>query len=222
MTTNDMFQSLQSALCRHPADLAEAKAVLGALGNTSPLTMVERDALVRSLAARRRSSPHPRWPTLLILAFEPALRRLRRRTRWSGAEDLDPMLVEAFLEAVDATSLRSAAFVLSVQRATARKLFQKLRARRTAFLESELGDEATDVPWHREPSAFTRCATHEVLRACARVPGGTEAAFTQAGLIDPPTSGTTSRARRMARDRARQRVERTLSRVRKELADHGG
>jgi hypothetical protein len=229
---NNTIRALQAVLPRYTCEYLRAAATqpalapyasgevaLTALQLTSTLSHAQRDGIVRALVLERRASKHPLWPTLLILAFGPALRRLGRRAGGWRVEDLGQVLVQSLLEAVDGTSLRSVAFVLCVRRATARKLFQKLRARRQPRTEPVEGERTPAVPWHREPSAFVTCAAREVLRACARVPGGVEAALSRAGVTgddtpDPDSMGT---ERRLASERARQRAERVLDRVRKEL-----
>jgi hypothetical protein len=236
----DLFHDLRSTLSRHHAEFQRAasfrtvlaghgdpQAVLAAMKRGSTLCDAERDAIVRALVLERAANAHPLWSTMLILVFAPALLRLRQRVGHGRVEDLEPMLVQSLLEAVDGVSARSAAVVLAVQRATARKLFQKLRARRPGA-EQPFDPRTPEVPWHREPTAFVVCAAREVLRACARVPGATEAAMACAGMAEQgdeagdarEATRATAAERRLARKRVQQRHARVLSRVREELVSH--
>jgi hypothetical protein len=237
-----LFQQLRHTLPRHRSEFARAKDdhpafesfggpgdVLTALGRASALSHGERNEIVRSLVLETQWSSHPLWAALLILAFEPALWGLRRRVGGAVAgEDVDQELVESLLEAASTMNVGLAPVVLTLQRSTARKFFQRLRARWPKGVDVPLDDETPEVPWHREQPAFVQCAAREVLRVCERVPGATAAALNRAGIAPSaetpdssrPAAPSAAEARRL-RDRLRHRDARVLARVRKALGVEG-
>jgi hypothetical protein len=115
----------------HPALAAYATtdAVLDALSLGSPLPLGERQELVRALIALHRSERHALWSTLLLHAFRPMLLSLRARDRGSR-DERDGRILLAFLQALARTPVAGQPVFLALQRATARGVFQRVRAER--------------------------------------------------------------------------------------------
>jgi hypothetical protein len=230
------FHILRSTLPRYRSELAraaaeqpalapypEAGAVLAALGRGSALSHAERDGIVRALVSEKQASAHPLWPAMLILAFEPALRRLCLRVdAATRGEDVEQELVGSLLEAAATVRVSATPLVMTLHRATARKFFRRLHARTPRGVEVALDEQTPEVPWHCEQPAFVQCAAREVLRACERLPGATAAALARAGVGPGAERGemqpeaSPAEAKR-ARDRLRHRGDRVLARVRKAL-----
>jgi len=68
----------------------------------SGATATDREAVVKALLLERGRSGHELWSTLLVLAYRPMLTKLRKRVRAPvlGDDELDAMVLLAFLEAV--------------------------------------------------------------------------------------------------------------------------
>jgi hypothetical protein len=139
-------RAYEEARSRHRALLpyASPAEVLSALASTSPLSLPERDVVVSALVAERQRTPHPLWQTLLLVAFEPMLVRLRTRIARSRSDDFDQRVLVAFLGAL--TVVRPGPFLaLALRRATERLLFPSLKiARRES--QNGLFDERTHPP----------------------------------------------------------------------------
>jgi len=117
---------------RHPvlAGHESLLSVLEALGAPGRCPVAERDALVRALIAEQQREPRPLWATVLLVAFQPMLRRLRGRLVCSAlaGQDLDQLVVAAFLETVATFPLdrQGAPTLLCVRQLTARWIFRRL------------------------------------------------------------------------------------------------
>lgn len=148
-------RSREPALSRHHTPLEAVDGDEAGDGNTkrSPESYAQRDDLVRALMRSHHTQPHPLFTSMLILAYLPMLSRLRRRILGHQflADDLDQMVVHAFLETIadrnlaekpDRTSLR-------LRQATERRVFKQLRIRqRERTYPLPRGFENTDHrPW---------------------------------------------------------------------------
>ena len=134
--------------------------VLAALASTSPLPITSRDVVLSALLEERRQSTHPVWQTLLLLTFEPMLRRLRARLGRTRSDDLDQRVFVAFLSAL--TIVRPGPFLaVAIKRTTESQLFAPLRAERRET-QNALFDEETHPPDLLTLDTATRAA--EVIR----------------------------------------------------------
>ena len=160
---------------RHRALLPYASPadVLSALASTSPLSLPERDVVLSALVEERQrtrlvtsggslvsSGSSPLWQTLLLLAFEPMLVRLRTRVGRTRSDDFDQRVLVAFLGAL--TVVRPGPFLaLALRRAAERLVFPSLKlARREA--QNDLFDEDTHPPDLFSVATATHAA--EVIR----------------------------------------------------------
>jgi hypothetical protein len=238
MHMNHTFRSLRSTLPRYTteftraaarhaalAPFVDAAAALGALDRASDLASEERDAIVRAFVAERQSGGHPLWPAMLLLAFEPVLRKLGKRVDARDDEDVEQLLVAALLEATDKVRTDAPAILLQVRWETSYRLFQSLRKGQRPGVEVSLEQlvEVAEVPWHRDQPAFVRCAAREVLRACEKIPGATEVLLVRAGILSPRHMTDPLREDLPAAERARvlegmrHRAQRRVDRVRRAL-----
>jgi len=130
----DLARGLQPALFRHENVLS----VLAAMHDSSELRLPEQEALTRALVAEQQAHPHPFWATVLLAAFHPMLCRLRGRLAGGtvAAEDLDQLVVAAFLEAV-------AECPVGYQRHTVLQLRRLTQRRVFAWLARERRQQAT-------------------------------------------------------------------------------
>lgn len=222
------LRNLQTTLRHHPAELARAAvrhaalalypdgdAVLSALRLDSALSPTEREALVRALVIETQSSRHALWSTLLVLAFEPALNGMRKRAHVDRGEDVDATLMQCLLESVAAVRVTTGSLVVTLYRATARRFFRQVRAGRRPGKEVRVDERVPEIPWHREPDAFVKCAAREVLRACESIPGAMSAVLEQVG--ETPVDETGGGSTRRERDRRRKKRQRVLAQVRDRL-----
>jgi hypothetical protein len=188
MNSSTLFQStvarLTSDLARVPfcRPYEEARArqrallpyaspaeVLSALAPKSPLSLPARDIVASALVAERQRSADPLWQTLLVLAFEPMLVRLRTRAGRMRSDDLDQRVLVAFLGAL--TVVRAGPFLaVALKRATARLLFPPLKVERREEGHA-LFEEETHPPDLFTVDLATRAA--EVIRIIEAT-GGTE------------------------------------------------
>jgi hypothetical protein len=109
-------------------------AVLRAAAATSSLTTEGRDALLVGVLTELRSTKHSLWLSVLVLAFEPLIVRVRsrlgpQRPGRPQSDDLDQRVFLAFLEAAHA---------LRVESHAARML-------RLAFQRRVFGDKSAEV-----------------------------------------------------------------------------
>ena len=240
MTLKASFQSLRSTLPRYTPELVRAAArdarlapfvdpasVLWALRPASRLSDEQRDGIVGALITEKQSSPHPLWSTMLILAFEPAIRRLRSRLKAGGSEEAEQTVIFALLEAAETVPVDGASVALNVQRAMARNAFRSLRALRNQGtrvpLDEMLDEDLPEVSWRIDQSAFVRCAVREILRASAGGPGEAETLVAGAGVVttperfSPEQAALPPREKKRVHSRIRQRSRRAVARLRKTL-----
>jgi hypothetical protein len=157
-------RAYEDARPRHAALLSYATpaAALSALGSSSSLSLPERDVVLSALVEERQRTarPHALWQTLLFLAFEPMLVRLRTRVGRSRSDELDQRVLVAFTGAL--AVVRPGPFLaLAIRRATERLLFPALKvARREA--QHALFEEETHPPDLYTVETTTRAA--EVIR----------------------------------------------------------
>ncbi len=216
---------LRAVLVRHPSELARAaarhpplqpysdgEAVLAALALDSALSLPERESLVRALVIETQATRHAVWSTLLILAFQPALNGMCKRAHVERSEDIEATLMQCLLESVATVRATTGPLVLTLYRATARRFFRVLRAGRRPGKQVRVDERVPEIPWHREPDAFVKCAAREVLRACEGIPGATSAVLEQVG--ETPVGETNGAATRRERDRRRKKRQRVLAQVR--------
>jgi hypothetical protein len=89
---------------RVPAFAAHSSivSVLAVLSDTSDERYAERDALTLALVCEQQREPSTLWTSALLIAYAPMLLRLRGGLVGNevAADDLDMLVVEAFLEAV--------------------------------------------------------------------------------------------------------------------------
>ena len=112
--------SLKKSLSRHADVFAEGRsrhralagfdspaAVLTAVSSSSSLTVEERDVIYVAILAELRLTKHTLWQSLLLVAFEPMLARVRVRLGRPDSEDLDQRIFLAFLEAAQSLHVTS-------------------------------------------------------------------------------------------------------------------
>jgi hypothetical protein len=217
---------------RQPA-LAPYPTALSALSALAELARFDADTradLVLAIVHEQQIAPHPLWQAMLVSAFAPVLRRLRKRLGPSPSGALDQEVVIHFLEALHA--LPKAPKPAPTPRAVWR------RAARRAFVEGTFGRfEKRVVPIDEETlplEPFATAIQEGLLDASAaeieelvELGGCAEEvlavllatyasepklrAFVNRSLFAEPSSrrerdlGRLTRARRRLRDRLRQR-----------------
>jgi hypothetical protein len=217
--------SIKKSLARHATVYAEGRrrhralasfdspaAVLAAVSSSSPLTVEERDVIYVALLAELRLTKHTLWQSLLLVAFEPMLARVRARLGRPESEDLDERVFLAFLEAAQSLSIPShAARVLRL--ALERKVYGERKSERA---EPE-ADEFIDDTYVADPFAVTareQAAAREVVRIleaeggdefrdlmlATRATEDTLRAYVQKAYADPEREGA---YRRLVRARSR-------------------
>ncbi len=118
----------RTALAAH-VDLA---SVLVALADETEEGYPAREALTRALLEEQRESSARVWASALLLAYYPMLSRLRRRLVTSSVspEELDQVVVTAFLAAVGGVSLDLDRLPMRLRQRTERQVFAFLRKER--------------------------------------------------------------------------------------------
>lgn len=157
------------AVQQHPvlAAYPDPANVLEALASSSPLPVEQRSVLVFALARAQRTRPHPVWQGLLVLAFEPMLRRIYRALGLLCVSDREQRLLLAFLEAVVVIAGHKASglHAMSLRQHTRRTLFDRLR--------QEVAEQACNEPFidavdpHTEPLATSSLLTAAEVREFA-------------------------------------------------------
>jgi len=109
----------------HPvlAPYASPDEALRGLGLSSPLDAAARDAITLALVAEHQRTQGSLWQSLLLVAYEPMLARIRGRL--FDKRDAEARLVLAFLEAVAKVSLAHppSCLALDLRRAVERSVF---------------------------------------------------------------------------------------------------
>lgn len=126
----DAARARQPELAAHP----DAGSVLAALVDDREETMPARDALTAALLREHHLHPRGPWRSLLVVAFEPMLGRLRCRliTNSVPREELDQTVLCSFLLAVDQLAPRNLSHHVPVRlrQRTQRHVFRFLRKER--------------------------------------------------------------------------------------------
>jgi hypothetical protein len=204
-----------------------ASDVLRALAVESPLSPGERNAIVRALVLEKRVRTHPLWPALLLLAFEPAMRRLRLRLSASGVDDLDEVIQASLLGAAATVRTDGNAVVLRLHRAMARAVFKHATGQDAAATEETLPPtQQASIPWHEDQEPFVHYAAREVVRISASIPGATTALFVRARFVDVSVgvegeAPSSPEERQALRHRLHVRNSRALVRLRAALETEG-
>ena len=168
-STFDQARPTQPAFAPHRT----TAALLAALSLDSSLPLGDRQELVRALVTLHRSTRHPVWSALLLLAFRPMLLSLRARD-CGPKDDRDARILAAFLQAIACTPLAGQPVFIALHRATARAVCQAVRAQRV-HAETVAFDTAADpsVLPHGEPGPFVACLAREMAtRLVAAVHNG--------------------------------------------------
>lgn len=150
----------------HPAltPYAAFGDVLGALRERAPDGAADRDGLLRALVTEYQRAKSPSGAAVLLGACLPMLGALRRRVQGHvlGAEDLDQLVVVAFLEnALRAPVRTSLSVCVWLQRRTAQRVFRVLRPlqREAQARTDRVLDELPATP----PSPQARYAAEALL-----------------------------------------------------------
>jgi hypothetical protein len=139
-------------------------SLLSALTRSAPpLDVLERDALIAALVTENQRAPQPIWQSLLLVAFERMLFRLRRRLGGRrDDEDLDQRVLLAFLNAL--RSVRVSSYVaLGIRWAAEGEVFASRRAELRAP-EIKLFDDDTYLGDPFGVDAHARASAEEVVR----------------------------------------------------------
>lgn len=205
---------------------ATAAHLLEAVSPGSPLALRERDPLVRAVLREHQAAPHDLWQALLLRAFEPMLRRARKRA-YAFRDDADQRVLFAFLQAVRPALAAGQPAFLAIRRATTHHLFDGGRADVDTLDEVPFDEQLDDgVPTaHADPQPFVACLAGEIVDWLVQRPGGADVACVLAGFetteeqagrraADKPGA----RGRRLTSACLRQRKQRVLADLRRELA----
>jgi hypothetical protein len=209
------------------APYATARALLDALSPASPLTLEQRQPVVRAILREQQASPHPLWQTLLTTAFAPLLGRLRSRLRYMR-DERDQLVLLAFLGVIAHTRVDESAPVFAVvRRATERALFQSVTRRRDEPSDAERIDLDAASRFmsrrpHEDAEPFTACLAHEIADHVVRFRGGEDVVRVLAGaetLADQAERQGSSQG--AALECVRKRRQRAIRHVRRELLGDG-
>jgi hypothetical protein len=209
MSLSAVFRSVPATVRRHEstfqrartsqpafARYATATALLESLSIQSGLPLEERQEVVRAIVGLHQTTRHPLWQALLLHAFRRMLLSLHAGEE-DPQEDCDQRVVLAFLQALDRARLAGQPVFLAIQRATARVLFQAVRAGRddvkTEPLDAAIATPSTQA--HADPPPFVTCLAHEMAERLLEHEGGADLARL---LIGQENSG--EQARRLAQE----------------------
>ncbi len=187
-----VFEGLKKSVSKYAAVYEAARAehaplaayatvpeLLAALNLSSPLAYEERDAITLALIAAQQKKAHPLWPTLLLAAFEPMLRRLRSRIRGVDDEEIEQRIVLAFLEAAQDVALHRppSRAALHLRCETERAVFASLRSDQVAAEARGMGMAIDRIPDPRTdelPGDSEPLAAEELKRVVAEEANGEE------------------------------------------------
>jgi hypothetical protein len=121
-------------------------SVLKALSDESENTYPAREALMRALIAEHRKSGEALWSSMLLVAFYPALRRLRSRlvSDTVPGYELDQLVVTSFLASLTELPFtdRTDRVAMRLRQRTQRQVFAFLRReRKQRYLSIELDEQ---------------------------------------------------------------------------------
>lgn len=126
--------SFREGAARRPAlaEHADIGSVLAALAKETEESYPAREALTRAMLEEQRESGKPLWSSALLLAYYPMLSRLRHRlvTTTVTSEELDQVVVAAFLTAVNEVPLDLDRLPMRLRQRTERQVFSYLRKER--------------------------------------------------------------------------------------------
>jgi hypothetical protein len=155
MDFRDAFQGLRVEIAKHKATFETARggcaalasyatpgAVVAALAPRSGLTAAERDTLTLALIEQQQRAPHALWQSLLLLAYEPLLRRFLGRLRTGDDQEPAQVVLFAFLRAIANLPVNDppARIALYLRTSVAEQVFASLRRDRRAA-DVEIFDE---------------------------------------------------------------------------------
>src|SRR5580704_7002914 len=173
-TLSKTIEAVASNLSRHAAIYAAARPnhpalasyetiadVLAALGQSSRLSVDERDLILIAVVTEHQRTRHALWQAILINAFAPMLLFLRKRQGRPDEIDLDQAVLLAFLEA--ARSIRTESHVARCLRiVTEAKVFETERKERR-HAGADVFDDEVQYPSVFGASTHTKVAAKEVL-----------------------------------------------------------
>jgi hypothetical protein len=117
----------QPVLANHETPLS----VLAVLGDESPQRYPEKEAVTRILIAEYQAGRQPLWSSLLLVAYYPALSRLRDGLHSEAlcTSDLDHLVVEKFLQVVEGLPLPKIKdrTCMRLRQGTRRAVFQAIK-----------------------------------------------------------------------------------------------
>ncbi len=126
--------SFREAAARRPAfrPYESLGSVLAALACETEEAYPERESLSRALIEELRMTGGSLWTSALLLAYYPMLSRLRHRlvTTTLSAEELDQVVVTAFLAAIGEVPLHLDRLPMRLRQSTERQVFAFLRKER--------------------------------------------------------------------------------------------
>jgi hypothetical protein len=129
--------SFREAAARRPALAAHADlgSVLTALADETEESYPAREALTRAMLEEQREGGVSLWGSALLLAYYPMLSRLRRRlvTTTVTSDELDQVVVAAFLAAVGEVPLHLDRLPMRLRQRTERQVFAYLRKEREEY-----------------------------------------------------------------------------------------
>lgn len=129
--------SFREAAARRPplSEHESLGSVLTALADESEESYPAREALTRAMLEEQRESGNPLWGSALLLAYYPMLSRLRHRlvTTTVTSEELDQVVVAAFLAAVGEVPLELDRLPMRLRQRTERQVFAYLRKEREEY-----------------------------------------------------------------------------------------
>ena len=128
--TFELARARRAAFATH----ASTASVLAALSDDRDSTYPEREQLTQALLAECRAQAEPVWRSMLVVAYYPLLSRLRRRIVGDAVprEDLDQLVLTAFLSAIDALLPHECVdrTAMRLRQRTERQVFRLLRRAR--------------------------------------------------------------------------------------------
>jgi hypothetical protein len=173
-TLSKTIDSIASNVSRHAAVYAAARPnhpalasyetiadVLAALGQSSRLSVDERDPILIAVATEHQRTRHALWQAILLKAFAPMLVFLRKRQGRADDIDLDQAVLLSFLEA--ARTIRTESHVARCLRiVTEAKVFEGERKERR-HAGADVFDDEVQYPRVFGASTHAKVAAQEVL-----------------------------------------------------------
>jgi len=133
--------SFREGAARRPAlaEHTDIGSVLAALAKETDESYPAREALTRAMLEEQRETGKPLWSSALLVAYYPMLSRLRHRlvTTTVTSEELDQVVVAAFLAAVSEVPLDLDRLPMRLRQRTERQVFTYLRKEREECLRAD-------------------------------------------------------------------------------------